>query len=279
MRATAVVVLFLAGADSIMNATCSSLGAYPGYSYCVNVLSSDPSSGNAKDARDLAIIAANATSHNITQTAHTIDELLVYLQRCSADYSHYMGDLVDGRDPTNKLFYASIVGPDSCNVEFDQNQEWGFTKELLTDEDAQNAALTIFTANVALLNSLNKSLALPPSPSPASIINATCYALPDLYEEFERTLDLAVIAIHAVQRNITSAVRLIDGLVSDLAGCKAAYGAMAQKVGGALEDLVARRDHVGAANKLADASHDPVSCDAGRAHFASNIASSLGQTS
>ncbi|KAI5008468.1 hypothetical protein ZWY2020_009516 [Hordeum vulgare] len=108
-----------ASSPDIINTTCSSLsyGGYPGYDYCVSVLSS----GSAgRDTRDLAIAATNATAHNITSTVKLIEGLLSDLAECKLSYGGRMGktvasavgDLVVGRallvPSTNKRGGSSI---------------------------------------------------------------------------------------------------------------------------------------------------------------------------
>jgi hypothetical protein len=117
------------------------------------------------------------------------------------------------------------------------------------------------------------------APSPAAIINATCSSL--LYNKYpgydychgvlsadssaaasaRNTRDLAIIAANATAHNITSTVKLIQGLLSDLAECKVSYSRMGSTVDSALSDLIAGHATAGAANKLRDASNDAISCD------------------
>ncbi|KAM3368351.1 hypothetical protein ACQJBY_016721 [Aegilops geniculata] len=272
---------------AIIDATCSVFAktcAYPSHDYCVDVLStSDPASAaSAKDERDLAIIAAKATAHNVTRTVDLIDDLSHELARCSESYARGMGDkvasalgdLVAGRKPGDKLLDAYNLGPSNCTLAV--MLRWGYSKDLLAHENSANAALVLLARNIArLVPNSNKTA------SPAAIMNSTCSSLLyNMYPGYDycvavlssddpaaaaaarSTRDLAIIAANATAHNITSTVKLIGGLLSDLAECKVSYGRMGSAVDGALGDLVAGHDApAGAASKLGDAAGDALSCD------------------
>ncbi|KAF7080234.1 hypothetical protein CFC21_084339 [Triticum aestivum] len=287
-----------AGASPVaINGTCSlvTADAYPGYDYCMIVLSSEPSA--ASDARGLAVLAANATAHNITHTIGLIDNLLDSLTECSELYGRQMADkvasalgyLMAGRDPSeavSKLIDAYGLGPLNCFIVL--SERWGFSREPLAQENSANMALALFAREIAMLipkssrssNGSDQHLAGARAWQPAAIINATCSTL--LYDKYpgydycfsvlssdpvaaasaRDTRDLAIVATNATARNITSTVKLIQGLLSDLAECKLSYGdRMGKTMDSALSDLIAGRSPVGAAIKLADASRDAIECD------------------
>ncbi|XP_044972821.1 uncharacterized protein LOC123440310 [Hordeum vulgare subsp. vulgare] len=277
-----------------INGVCSlfTADAYPGYDYCVNVLSSEQSA--ARDGRGFAILAANATAHNVTHTIGLIDNLVDGLTKCSDLYGVQMaekvasalGDLRAGRDPVTNLMEAYGLGPLNCFMLL--TESWGFSREPLAQENSDNMALALLAREIAMLitkssrssNVSDQHLAGAPASQPAAIINATCSNLVyDKYPGYDYcfsvlssdpaaaasardTRDLAIVATNATARNITSTVKLIQGLLSDLAECKLSYGGrMGKTVDSALGDLIAGRSPVGAANKLADASRDAIECD------------------
>ncbi|XBI78148.1 hypothetical protein VPH35_087889 [Triticum aestivum] len=281
-----------AGASPVaINGTCSlvTADAYPGYDYCVSVLSSEPSA--ASDGRGLAVLAANATAHNVTRTIGLIDNLLDSLTECSELYGRQMadkvagalGDLMAGRDPSeavSKLIDAYGLGPLNCFIVL--SERWGFAREPLAQENSDNMALALFAREIATLitKSSRSSNGSDQHLAGARVINATCSTL--LYDKYpghnycfvvlssdpvaaaaaRDTRDLAIVATNATARSITSTVKLIQGLLSDLAECKLSYGdRMGKRVDSALGDLIAGRSLVGAANKLADASRDAIECD------------------
>lgn len=270
---------------AIINATCSVFAktcAYPSYDYCVNVLStSDPASAaSAKDEHDLAIIASNVTAHNVTYTVDLINDLSYELTRCSEFYARDMGDkvtsalgdLVAGCKPGDKFLDAYNLGPANCALAM--NLRWGYSKDLLAHENSANSALVLLARNIARLVPNSNRTA-----SPAAIMNATCSSLlynmypgydyclgvlssdPSAAASARNTRDLAIIAANATAHNITSTVKLIEGLLSDLTECKVSYSRMGSTVDSALGDLVAGHAPAGAANKLGDASNDALSCD------------------
>ncbi|CAM0871206.1 unnamed protein product [Alopecurus aequalis] len=275
---------------AIINRTCSAFTvtyAYPSYDYCVTVLStSDPASAAAaKDGHGLAIIAANATAHDVRHTVDSVIDLSYVLSRCSEFYERDMadkvtsalGDIVAGRNPRDKFLDAYYLGPGNCHILI--NQKWGYSKDLLLEENSDNMALTLLARNIArLIPNFHKSSNSTP-PSPAAIINATCSSLSyNLYRGYNycvgvlssdpsaaasarNTRDLAIIAANAISHNITSTVRLIQGLLSDLDYCKVSYNRMGSTVENALGDLIAGQAPAGAANKLDDAAKDAISCD------------------
>ncbi|KAE8775591.1 hypothetical protein D1007_51856 [Hordeum vulgare] len=275
-----------------INTTCSvvTAHAYPDYEYCVNVLSSSDASPS-RDGRGLAVIAANATARSVTHTVGIIDDLLHGLTRCSGFYglmadnvSSTLGDLVAGRDPSESTYWDAYgLGPLNCFIEL--TECWSFCRDPLAQENRDNTALVLFAMNVAMLipkssGSLDHrpsgALAAAGASSP-DIINTTCSSLSySGYPGYDYcvsvlssgsaardTRDLAIAATNATAHNITSTVKLIEGLLSDLAECKLSYGGrMGKTVASALGDLVVGRALLGAANKLADASRDAVDCDA-----------------
>ncbi|CAM0871163.1 unnamed protein product [Alopecurus aequalis] len=269
-----------------INTTCSvvTADAYPDYHYCMNVLSSsDPSA--ARDSRGLAVIAANATAHNVTHTVGIIDNFLDSLTLCSVAYGRLMagnvssilGDLVAGRDLSESSYMdAYDSGPLDCFIAL--TECWGFCRDPLAQENEDNKALVLFAMHVAMLIPKSSGPSNPrlAAASPADIINATCSSLS--YAGYpgndycvsvlssgpaaRSTRDLAIVATNAIAQNVTSTVNLIEGLLSDLTECKLSYGdRMGKTVDSALGDLVVGRDLAGAANKLADASRDVIDCD------------------
>ncbi|KAM0931670.1 hypothetical protein ACQ4PT_000175 [Festuca glaucescens] len=277
---------------TIINETCAvvTAGAYPGYDYCVNVLSSDPSAASV----GLAVIAANATARNVTGTVGLIDDLLHTLPRCSDMYrlpmaekvASALGELVAGRGPSVSTYSlysdAHDLGPLNCFMAL--TETWplpGFPRprDPLVHENNENMGLVLFAMNVAMLIPKSSGSAAAAGASPAAIINATCSSLSySTYPGYDYcvsvlssgpssatardTRDLAIVATDAITRNITSMVDLIQGLLSDVSECKVSYGGrMAKTVDSALGDLIAGRDRAGAANKLADASRDAMDCD------------------
>uniref|UniRef100_A0ACD5TSK2 Uncharacterized protein n=1 Tax=Avena sativa TaxID=4498 RepID=A0ACD5TSK2_AVESA len=277
---------------AIINATCSSLSysGYPGYNYCVSVLSSSGPSASI-DGRGLAVIAANTTAHNVTATVGLIDDLLDTLPKCSGLYRRQMADkvasaladLVAGHEPTDSTYSlymdAHDLGPVNCFIALTETYPGpGFPRpsDPLAQEDQANMDLVTFAMNVAKLIP-NKSSSGSPDP-PAAIINATCSSLsyggypgysycvdvlsPGLASGARDTRDLAIVATNAIIRNITSTASLIDGLVSDAAQCKVSYGdRMGKTVASAIGDLVTGRALAGAASKLDGASRHTTECD------------------
>jgi pectinesterase inhibitor-like protein len=269
-----------------INATCSVFAttyAYPSYDYCVNVLSSsDPA---AASAMDLAIIPANATAQNVTHTVDLINDLRDGLTRCSEFYGRDMGDkvasalgdLVAGRNPWDKFADAYNLGPVNCDIAL--TQKWGYSKDLLANENWDSMALALLARNIARMIRGSSNSTAGGAPSPAAIINATCSSL--LYNKYpgydychgvlssdasaaasaRSTRDLAIIAANATAHNITSTVKLIQALLSDLAECKVSYSRMGSTLDSALGDLIAGHASAGVANKLRDASNDAISCD------------------
>jgi pectinesterase inhibitor-like protein len=145
---------------AIINATCSSLSysTYPGYDYCVSVLSSGPSSATARDTRDLAIVATNAITRNITSMVELIQGLLSDVSECKISYGSRMakavdsalGDLIAGRDragAANKLADASRDAMD-CDVVMSKRR--GAAKNVLYQENADNFVSAHFASNVAM---------------------------------------------------------------------------------------------------------------------------------
>ncbi|XBI93105.1 hypothetical protein VPH35_030028 [Triticum aestivum] len=259
---------------AIIDATCSVFAktcAYPSHDYCLNVLStSDPASAaSAKDEHDLAIIAANATAHNVTRTVDLINDLSYELTRCSEHYARDMGDkvasalgdLVAGRKPGDKLLDAYNLGPSNCTLAV--MLRWGYSKDLLAHENSANAALVCSTASpAAIMNSTCSSLLYNMYPGYDYCVGVLSSSDPTAAAAARNTRDLAIIAANATAHNITSTVKLIGGLLSDLTECKVSYGRMGSTVDGALGDLIAGHDApAGAASKLGDASSDALSCD------------------
>jgi pectinesterase inhibitor-like protein len=188
-----------------------------------------------------------------------------------------LGDLVAGRNPGEKFLDAYNLGPVNCEIAI--TQKWGYSKDILGNENWDSMALALLARNIARLNRRSSNSTAGGAPSPAAFINATCSSL--LYSKYpgddychgvlssdpsaaasaRNTRDLAIIAANATAHNITSTVKLIQGLLSDLAECKVSYSRMGSTVDSALSDLIAGHATAGAANKLRDASNDAISCD------------------
>ncbi|XP_073363324.1 uncharacterized protein [Aegilops tauschii subsp. strangulata] len=148
---------------AIMNATCSSLlyNMYPGYDYCVGVLSSDDpaAAAAARSTRDLAIIAANATAHNITSTVKLIQGLLSDLAECKVSYGRMgsavdgaLGDLVAGHDaPAGAAGKLGGASSDALSCDMVMSRRRGTAKNVLHQENWHNFVSTRFASNITFL--------------------------------------------------------------------------------------------------------------------------------
>ena len=134
------------------------------YHYCVLTLSASPAAASARDARSLAIAAAELTSANITKTIGYLDELMDGLQGCVDAYHVMQGsvagaidDLRAGRlHPASFKLMVASWQPDYCDLDLMQM----FNKDPISDENNANVELS------SLANNIVDLIAPTPAPPP-----------------------------------------------------------------------------------------------------------------
>ncbi|KAE8793999.1 putative invertase inhibitor [Hordeum vulgare] len=74
--------------SATVRTTCAALDHSVGFDYhhCVGLLSADPASAAAKDARELAVVATNLTVANVTSILFVLDDLVKNLGECLRIY-------------------------------------------------------------------------------------------------------------------------------------------------------------------------------------------------
>ncbi|KAM0915691.1 hypothetical protein ACQ4PT_010655 [Festuca glaucescens] len=89
------------GAPYIIKSTCArakNATWLTPYRYCVRTLSADPAAASARDARGLAVAAADLTATNVTSTMVVLAELMDSLEMCMAMYKAMNRSIVGALD-------------------------------------------------------------------------------------------------------------------------------------------------------------------------------------
>ncbi|KQK02712.1 uncharacterized protein LOC104583021 [Brachypodium distachyon] len=127
------------------------------YDDCIHMLSSSPSTASAADARGLAIAAANLTAVRVASTLAVLDNLMVALQYCVADYEEMQGsavgavdDLLHGADARNldllSKLKTSSFQPAFCDLAF---MESNTDKDPMEAENLENEKLSRLAYGIA----------------------------------------------------------------------------------------------------------------------------------
>ncbi|XP_010229427.1 uncharacterized protein LOC104581937 [Brachypodium distachyon] len=117
----------LAAPSATITKACAGLSnftTHADYDFCVGALATDPAAGAAKDARALAVVAANLTAANVSSTLLVLNDLLDSLSHCQSTYkdmsktvaaaAYYIGTGRAGA--ASDLLKEAARQPDNCDI-------------------------------------------------------------------------------------------------------------------------------------------------------------------
>ncbi|KQJ93884.1 hypothetical protein BRADI_3g07247v3 [Brachypodium distachyon] len=107
----------LAAPSAAITKACAGLSNFTrhaDYGFCVGALAADPAAGTAKDARALAIVAANLTATNVSSTLLVLNGLLDNLSHCRSTYKDMSKTLAAAA--SEMLLYASPKPQLDCDL-------------------------------------------------------------------------------------------------------------------------------------------------------------------